>query len=157
MTRSAPRIAYLLNRFPKLSETFVLNEVVNLQLAGLDILPISLERSSKLEQARHPAAGRLRGPVLYPADGFPLAHARATLDWLLRRPLALARLVVAHHRLPAPRGESRAARLAIAVRTGTLLRRHEIEHLHAHSSYPDIRRATESLLGLFCSTAVAPS
>ena len=45
MTTPAPRIAYLLNLFPKLSESFVLNEVVNLQDAGLDILPISLERS----------------------------------------------------------------------------------------------------------------
>jgi glycosyltransferase involved in cell wall biosynthesis len=149
MTTSAPRIAYLLNRFPKLSETFVLNEVVNLQLAGLDIVPISLERSSKLEQAHHPAAGRLRGQVLYPADGFPFAHARATLEWLLHRPLALAKLVIANHRLPAPRGESRAARLAIAVRAGTLLRRNEIEHVHAHWSYPaDVAYLLAPLLGL---------
>lgn len=45
MTSSAPRIAYLVNLFPKLSETFVLNEVVNLQQAGLEIFPISVERS----------------------------------------------------------------------------------------------------------------
>ena len=65
------------------------------------------------------------------------------------RPLALAKLVVANHRLPAPRGESRAARLAIAVRTGTFLRRHEIEHVHAHWSYPaDVAYLLAPLLGL---------
>jgi glycosyltransferase involved in cell wall biosynthesis len=136
MTGAEPKIAYLLNLFPKLSETFVLNEVVNLQRAGLDILPISLVRSTKLEGERHSAAGRLRHQTVYAVDGFPVAHARATLDWLLRRPFKLARLIVANHRLPTPYGESRAARLAIAVRTGTLVARHGIEHLHAHWSYP---------------------
>lgn len=143
------RIAYLLNLFPKVSETFVLNEVVNLQRAGFDILPISLDRSSKLERVRHPAAARLRPRPVYPADGFPLAHARATLEWLLRRPLGLARLVVANYRLPAPRGESRAARLAIAVRTGTIVARNGIDHLHAHWSYPaDIAYLLAPLLGV---------
>ena len=130
------RIGYLLTLFPKLSETFVLNEVVNLQRAGLDIVPISLDRSAKLEREQHPAVRLLRQPTVYAADGFPLAHARATLEWLLHRPLKLARLVVANHRLPRPRGESRAARLAIAVRTGSLVARERIDHLHAHWSYP---------------------
>jgi hypothetical protein len=53
MTRSQPRVGYLLNLFPKRSETFVPNEVGNLQHAGLDILPISLERSSRLGRERH--------------------------------------------------------------------------------------------------------
>ncbi len=89
MTGAAPRIAYLLTRFPKLSETFVLNEVVNLQNAGLDIVPISLERSSKLERERHRTADRLRPQTVYAVDGFPFEHARATLEWVLRRPLEL--------------------------------------------------------------------
>jgi glycosyltransferase involved in cell wall biosynthesis len=136
MTSSEPRIDYLLNLFPKLSETFVLNEVVNLQHAGLDVLPISLERSSKLESRRHPIADRLRRPTVYAVDGFPFVHARDTLEWLLRRPVKLARLVVANHRLPTPYEESRAARLAIAVRVGTIVARSRIQHLHAHWSYP---------------------
>jgi glycosyltransferase involved in cell wall biosynthesis len=149
MTTPAPRIAYLLNLFPKLSESFVLNEVVNLQEAGLDILPISLERSSKLERRRHRAAQRLRAQTVYAVDGFPLEHARATLEWLLRRPLALARLVIANQKLPTPYGESRSARLAIAIRTGTLVSRYRVSHLHAHWSYPaDVAYLLGPLLGV---------
>jgi glycosyltransferase involved in cell wall biosynthesis len=134
--KSGPSVAYLLNLFPKLSETFVLNEIVNLQHAGLDILPISLERSSKLENQRHPAAGRLRRQTVYAVDGFPFEHARATLEWLVRRPCKLARLIAANHRLPTPHGQSRAARGARAGRGGPLISRFRIKHVHAHWSYP---------------------
>jgi glycosyltransferase involved in cell wall biosynthesis len=122
---------------------------VNLQHAGLDILPISLERSTKLERERHSEVGRLRRQPVYAVDGFPLEHARATLEWLLRRPRKLALLVAANHKLPTPRGESRAARLAIAVRTGTLVVRHGSQHLHAHWSYPaDVAYLLSPLLGV---------
>jgi glycosyltransferase involved in cell wall biosynthesis len=149
MKNSRPKVAYLLNLFPKLSETFVLNEVANLQEAGLRILPISLERSSKIESRRHGSAARLMVSPIYAVDGFPLAHVWALLDWLVHRPFKLARLIAANNRLPAPRGQSRLARLLIALRTGTVVGRNGIQHLHAHWSYPaDVAYLLAPLLGV---------
>ena len=148
-TASARPVAYLLTLFPKLSETFVLNEVVNLQRAGLPIVPVSLARSSDLETTTHAAVGLLRTAPVYAADGFPLAHIGATLDWLLRRPAKLFRLVLANQRHPAPRGESRGGRLALALVVGALLEREGIRRVHAHWSYPaDIAHLLAPLLGL---------
>lgn len=148
-TANARPVAYLLTLFPKLSETFVLNEVVNLQQAGLPIVPVSLARSSDLESTTHTAVSRLRTAPVYAADGFPLAHIRATLDWLVRRPAKLFRLVLANQRHPAPRGESRAGRLALALVVGALLEREGIRRVHAHWSYPaDIAHLLAPLLKL---------
>src|SRR5262245_37652689 len=143
------RIGYLLNLFPKLSETFVLNEVVNLQHAGLDIVPISLERSAKLEAVQHPAAQRLVRAPVYAVDGFTREHLRTPVDWVLHRPRGLLRLIAANRRLPTPYGESRAVRLAIALWTGSLVVREQIDHLHAHWSYPaDVAHMLAPILGV---------
>jgi glycosyltransferase involved in cell wall biosynthesis len=142
-------VAYLLTLFPKLSETFVLNEVVNLQRAGLCVIPVSLARSADLEEKAHAAAGQLAPGPVYAADGFPFAHVRALAEWLVRRPVKLARLVITNHRHPAPRGESRAARLALALAVGSLLEGEGIRRVHAHWSYPaDIAHLLAPLLGL---------
>lgn len=143
------RIGYLLTLFPKLSESFVLNEVVELQARGLDITPICLDRSRKLEPKRHAAADRLRGPVHYVGDGFPRAHAGAIVYWLLRRPVRTARLFVRNLRHPAPRGESKLGRLLLALRAGRIAREARLEHLHAHWSYPgDVGLLLRDFLGM---------
>src|SRR5207248_2921893 len=149
MTQPGPRIAYLLTLFPKLSETFVLNEVVQLQRRGLEIVPISFARSAGLEPKLHAAAGELKAPVIYALDAFPRGHLLALLDWLARRPVGLLQLFIASQRHPAPRGESRLGRFALTVYTAWLIHRLGIGHLHAHWSYPsDVALLLSRCLGI---------
>jgi glycosyltransferase involved in cell wall biosynthesis len=58
------RILYVLKRFPRLSETFVLNEILELERRGADIRVCSLLRMAP--GLVHPGLARLRAPVAYP-------------------------------------------------------------------------------------------
>jgi glycosyltransferase involved in cell wall biosynthesis len=60
---SAVRVAYLLKRFPRLSETFVLNEILQVRRLGIDVLIYALEDPG--EALVHPEAQRLRSSVIY--------------------------------------------------------------------------------------------
>lgn len=57
------KIAYLVKTFPKLSETFVLNEILELERQGLELHIFSLRQPS--ETKVHPAVAELRAPVTY--------------------------------------------------------------------------------------------
>ena len=130
---SRPRLAYLLKRFPRLSETFILNEILELKRQGLEARVYALE--DPLEKQVHPEAARLRSSVAYLHD----PHRRAA-SWLslLRgaavqaasNPLGLLRVLWAlarvHRSLPSVRHALEGIWLA-----GDL-RRSGITHLHAH-------------------------
>lgn len=72
------RIGYVLNAFPVVSETFILNELRAVEAAGLPIAIFSL--SQPPDGPRHRALGELRCPRVYPPD-----HLRATLAAHARR------------------------------------------------------------------------
>lgn len=55
------RIAYLLKKFPRLSETFVLNEILGQQDLGRDLVVFS--RRTPDDEPRHPELDRLAAPV----------------------------------------------------------------------------------------------
>jgi glycosyltransferase involved in cell wall biosynthesis len=57
------KIAYLLKTFPKLSETFVLNEILELERQGLELHIFSLRQPS--ETKVHPAVADVRARVTY--------------------------------------------------------------------------------------------
>ena len=57
-----PRIAYLLKKFPRLSETFVLNEIVAQEAQGRPLHVFSRRRPPD-DEPRHPELRRLRSPV----------------------------------------------------------------------------------------------
>ena len=128
------RVAILVKRFPRLSETFVLNEVLELRRQGIDLELFAL--LDPHEGVIHEEAAALHGEVSYlrPSD-----------DW--RGTLAALRegwpTLVRH-----PRGSVRAVRFALRrARTATprhlvealaLVRRMEergIAHLHAHFAH----------------------
>src|SRR5204863_943904 len=44
MTRSQPQIGYIVKMFPRLSETFIRNEIVELERQGLSLIIFSLKR-----------------------------------------------------------------------------------------------------------------
>ncbi len=57
----SPRVGYVVKRFPRLSETFVLNEILELERLGVPIEIFSLLEPA--EEVRHEALNRVRAPV----------------------------------------------------------------------------------------------
>lgn len=57
------RIGYVLKRFPRLSETFILNELIELERQGVHLEVFSLKRP--LDEPRHPLLTQLRAKVTY--------------------------------------------------------------------------------------------
>jgi glycosyltransferase involved in cell wall biosynthesis len=58
---SSPRIAYLLKKFPRLSETFILNELLGLEDRGVELRVFS--RRTPDDEPRHPELARLRAEI----------------------------------------------------------------------------------------------
>jgi glycosyltransferase involved in cell wall biosynthesis len=57
------RVAFVLKGYPRLSETFIAQEIWALERRGLDIQIVSLRHPT--DRARHPVHGQIRAPVLY--------------------------------------------------------------------------------------------
>ena len=72
MTVQKPVIGYLLKTFPKLSETFILNEILELERQGLNLHIFSLRRSQ--DRHHHPALSQLQAPVTYLPSLLPEWH-----------------------------------------------------------------------------------
>ncbi|NJN20868.1 MAG: glycosyltransferase family 4 protein [Leptolyngbya sp. RL_3_1] len=60
---TGPVVGYLLKTFPKLSETFILNEMLELERQGLRLHVFSLRRPQ--DEPQHPAVRQLQAPVTY--------------------------------------------------------------------------------------------
>ena len=129
-------MAYLLKRFPRLSETFVLNEIIELQRLGLDVVIYALE--DPREGLVHPEAERLRPSVTYlhrPGRGWGSWRrlvAGASVQ-ALTNPRGAFRvvwsLVATHRSLPSVRHALESLWLARD------LRRRGARHLHAHFAH----------------------
>ena len=63
MTGRRHHLAYVLKRFPRISETFILNEVLELERQGVPIEIFSLLEPT--EEIRHEALKRVHSPVTY--------------------------------------------------------------------------------------------
>ena len=57
------RVAFVVKGYPRLSETFIAQEILALEQRGLDILIVSLRHPT--DPAMHPVHGQIRAPVLY--------------------------------------------------------------------------------------------
>lgn len=127
---SRRRIGYVLKRFPRLSETFVAAELIELERQGEQLTVFAVSRPD--ESVRHAFVDELRAPVVY----LPYRP--------LREPLRVARALVSVLR-DDPRGWLRAAGYSLwpprskGVRRllqATVLReemeRARIDHAHAH-------------------------
>lgn len=57
------RIGYVLKRFPRLSETFILNEILELERQGVEVEIFSLERP--WYEPRHALLSELKAPIAY--------------------------------------------------------------------------------------------
>ena len=135
-TRRPPgvsRIAYLVKRFPRLSETFVLDEIVELKRAGVALRLYALMDPG--EKLVHPAAAALRPEVTYLHDSsHRIRSALRLLAGALRQALGhpmgglrvLRALLLVHRSLPSLRHALEGMWLAHD------LRQRGITHLHAH-------------------------
>ncbi|GJD92270.1 D-inositol-3-phosphate glycosyltransferase [Methylobacterium hispanicum] len=83
---SAPRIAVVVKGYPRLSETFVAQELLALEARGLPLAIWSLRRPT--ERDRHPMHARIAAPVAYLPEYLHEAPLRvlAGLGQALRRP-----------------------------------------------------------------------
>jgi glycosyltransferase involved in cell wall biosynthesis len=89
---AASPVGYLLKCFPRLSETFILNEVLELERQGVDLRVYSLNEPQ--EPVTHRLAARVRSPIAYlPYPLLRHAHryALAHLALLARHPLGYLR------------------------------------------------------------------
>lgn len=133
----APRVAYMMSRFPKLTETFILYEILAVQAQGVtvELYPLQREQTSVM----HPEAA----PLVARAHYQPLlswAILRAQWHYLRRRPRAY--LGALRDLLRANWGSARYFLGALAffpkaVRFAQLMEASGIDHLHAHfASHP---------------------
>lgn len=119
-----PRIGYVVKVFPRFSETFILNEILEHERAGQLLEVISLR--SPTEGRFHAALGAMRSPVTYLEPGAP----KPAELWESMREVA---------RFEAMRSDDLEAVLeadvhdaAQAMRLAFLVRERGIDHLHAH-------------------------
>lgn len=122
-------VGYLLKCFPRLSETFILNEVLELERQGLDVRVYSLNEPQ--EPVTHRLAARVRSPVEYLP--YPLLsslhrYALAHLVLFARHPVGYTLTLFAV--LSALDGDL-VERFVQAGYLARLLRRDGVRHLHA--------------------------
>jgi colanic acid/amylovoran biosynthesis glycosyltransferase len=128
------RIAYLTGGYPRVSHTFVLREVDQLRMRGVEVETFSLWRTRRdqLLTDDDRAAFASTYALLPPR---PLDYVRAHLSALLTRPLAYLRLPGRALRLSTPGLRGRLLALSWFVESILLwdrCRRRGIEHVHVH-------------------------
>jgi glycosyltransferase involved in cell wall biosynthesis len=124
------RVGYVLSRFPKLTETFILYEILELQRQDVDVRIHAMVREH--EDAIHPEARRLLPSVEYPNAS---ALLRSQVEWIVRRPLEYLGLWVSAIRdnLRSPRFLIRAlATVPIGADFASRMSRAKVDHVHAH-------------------------
>jgi glycosyltransferase involved in cell wall biosynthesis len=128
------RIAYLLNQFPSVTETFILREMAQLERRGVHLLPCALVRPDAGAPIHPEAEPFLPRTVYRPSPGSP----QALRDWLatcLRWPkggVSGTVLALAHSlRRPGYAREMSSA-LAAACHFAQAFRGQGIQHIHAH-------------------------
>ena len=129
---SRPRLAYIMSRFPKISETFVLYEILELERLGLqvEVFPLLRERQG----VAHPEAAT----VVARAHFHPFLSRKilaAQLHFLLRRPLAYWRVLAEVLRGTWGSPNFVIGALGIfpkSVRFALEMRALGVDHVHAH-------------------------
>ena len=124
------RVGYVLSRFPKLTETFILYEILELQRQDGDVRVHAMVREH--EDAIHPEARRMLPGVDYPRAARLLA---SQIEWMARRPLEYLGLWVSAvlDNLRSPRFLLRAlATVPIGAYFASRMSNVRVAHVHAH-------------------------
>lgn len=129
MSRS-PKIGYVLKRFPRLSETFVLNEMLELERLGTAVQVYSLVDVTVEEPGspRHRLLQELKSPVIYLPARQPLKKWRVKLGHFNQGDFAqqVLKEICGGEVPPA------SILLLQAAVIGCMARAQGVEHLHAH-------------------------
>lgn len=123
-----PKIAYLFNSFPCLSETFIVQEALELERQGLGLRLFALSEPSANKQAA--AAWDGQAPIIYISHHSRLTLLAIAVRRFLRAPWRFLRtgiIMIAHYR---PRAVLR--HLLYAAYLADQLMHEGISHLHAH-------------------------
>jgi glycosyltransferase involved in cell wall biosynthesis len=118
------RVAYVLKRYPRYSETFVVNEILAHEAAGLQIDIFALRPLA--DTHFQPAIAQVRAPVTYLAAD----HLRADALWSLLQKVGRDAPRAWNH-LPAASRLS-GSEVFQAARLAEEIRRRGIDHVHAH-------------------------
>jgi len=78
-------IAFILKGYPRLSESFIAQEINALERHGLDIRIVALRRPT--DRFRHPVHGEIRAPILYLPEYLHREPMRVLRGWLFARRL----------------------------------------------------------------------
>ncbi len=131
-TSPSSRIAYVMSWFPAVTETFILNEMLELRRRGADLEIYPLFGAS--QDVRHPGSDEL-APLVQYHRALSVELLAAQLHWLRRRPLAYLgawrKAIAGNIRSP----EFLAKAMVVVPRAAVLARRMEergIAHVHAH-------------------------
>ncbi|HTQ34957.1 MAG TPA: glycosyltransferase family 4 protein [Stellaceae bacterium] len=84
-SRGADRVAFVLKGYPRLSETFIAQEILALERRGLDILIVSLRHPT--DKAVHPVHRQIRAELLYLPEYLYQEPARVWRGWRRARHL----------------------------------------------------------------------
>ncbi len=124
------RVGYVLKMFPRLSETFVLNEILELERRGVELTVFSLRKPD--EGRFHPQLSCLRAPVVYLEDvASSKGLAALARSWPAVRPHRDRAWEVLERAFSQADGQALELLLASAVVAGTAAER-RLQHLHAH-------------------------
>lgn len=151
MLGETPRVGYVLKRYPRYSETFIVNEILAHERAGVEVEIFALGRPS--EPVLGPTA-RVRAPVTYllPPETDSKSGEERTLTahefWLVLREAARIRPEV-WELLPEARLE-RSRHVYQALRLATQALSGGVSHLHAHfaTSATTVARLAATFAGL---------
>lgn len=125
--RRRPKVGYVLKRFPRLSETFILNEILELERRGVPIEIFSLLEPA--EEVRHEALNRVQAPLTY------LAQDRFLKTWQIREEHLADRTFRERPFAMLFPGEEVLEDAVLALKAAALsavARLRGVEHLHAH-------------------------
>ncbi len=122
------RVGYVIKMFPRLSETFILNEVLELEDQGVELRIFSLKRP--VDKVRHRDASRVKSPVFYLPEtllrSLPQILRAQVYAWR-KHPRSWRRMARSTWRRARPED-----RLAFCQACCIVQRLHGIRHLHAH-------------------------
>ena len=141
------RVGYVLKYFPKLSETFVLNEMVAMERAGAEVEVFALGPSDGVRFA--PAISDLAAPVHY----ISLGGSAALFEGLIAQQDEVRQLGATHLEwllAEVARGPKPETLLRRTVELALRVRAQRIEHLHAHFAGPaaELARLVGKLLDI---------
>ena len=129
------RLAYVVSRFPVLTETFIVREILELESLGGPVELFAVHREHP--PMMHDAARRLLGRVHFPRPGLTLA---TLFDFIKAHPEQwnhLVHMTLAGHRSSSIVAARALSTLPVAVAWAQQMRGLGVDHVHAHfGTYP---------------------